>query len=313
MSRVDRMIRAAATVTVVGLAGVAGAISYSHMAHLAHEHGETGWRAHMFPLSVDGIEIVSSLVLLADKRAGRASGWLPWAALVAGAAASFAANIAVGGSDWIGRAVSGWPAVAFLVAVKLLFGLLEHPSDDTQAAMQPAVSTGRPAAAVQQSGPAMDGPDAQSSQGGDGDGTVRDDQRTSGATAWSAMTTPENPAQSRLLGGAPPPTEIGSSKDGPDGDSMDERSAPGSRGLSPDLHDVAHLIPAAREARTALADAGRSLSRDSLADAMRTAGHGVSNARTSLLVRILKAEQVVPTIGSEPSRSDGRLNGRTTA
>lgn len=96
MSRVDTAIKATAGVTVVGLAGIAGAISYSHMTELAHLHGETGWRAHMFPLSVDGIEIVASLVLLADKLAGRRSGWLPWAALVAGTGASFAANVAVG-------------------------------------------------------------------------------------------------------------------------------------------------------------------------------------------------------------------------
>jgi uncharacterized protein DUF2637 len=80
----DGVIRAAAGVTVVGLAGVAGAISYSHMRGLAAAHGEAGWQAHTFPLSVDGIEIVASLVLLADRRAGRASGWLPWAALVRG-------------------------------------------------------------------------------------------------------------------------------------------------------------------------------------------------------------------------------------
>jgi hypothetical protein len=55
--------------TVVGLAGIAGAISYSHMRELAQEHGQAGWHAHAFPLSVDGIEIVASLVLLADRRA----------------------------------------------------------------------------------------------------------------------------------------------------------------------------------------------------------------------------------------------------
>lgn len=77
MSKVDTLVRALAGVTVVGLAGIAGAISYSHMTHLAHQHGETGWRGHMFPLSVDGIEIVASLVLFADKHAGRKSGRLP--------------------------------------------------------------------------------------------------------------------------------------------------------------------------------------------------------------------------------------------
>ncbi len=91
----------------------------------AEQHGETGWRAHAFPLSVDGIEIVASLVLLADRRAGRRSGWPPWAALAAGTLASVAANVAVGGSDLIGRTVAGWPAFALLVAIKLLSGLLE--------------------------------------------------------------------------------------------------------------------------------------------------------------------------------------------
>jgi Protein of unknown function (DUF2637) len=64
-------------VTVAGLAGIAGAISYSHMRELAAAHGETGWQAYAFPLSVDGIETVASLVLLAHRRTGHRSGWLP--------------------------------------------------------------------------------------------------------------------------------------------------------------------------------------------------------------------------------------------
>lgn len=44
-------------------------ISCSHMRQLAAAHGDTGWHAHAFPLSVDGVEIVASLVLLADSPA----------------------------------------------------------------------------------------------------------------------------------------------------------------------------------------------------------------------------------------------------
>jgi hypothetical protein len=129
MSVADRTIASAAGATVVVLAGVAGAISYSHMAELARLHGEVGWRAHAFPVSVDGIEIVASLVLLAHRRAGTRAGWLPWAALAAGTAA----NVAVGASDLVGRLVAGWPAVALLVAIKLLSGLLDaHPRRDGQ-------------------------------------------------------------------------------------------------------------------------------------------------------------------------------------
>src|SRR5438045_9461981 len=85
--------------------------------------------SHAFPVSVDGIEVVASLVLLAHRRAGTRAGWLPWAALVAGTAASVAANVAVGASDPVGRLVAGWPAVALLVAIKLLAGLLDARSE----------------------------------------------------------------------------------------------------------------------------------------------------------------------------------------
>jgi hypothetical protein len=49
--------------------------------------------------------------------------------------------------------------------------------------------------------------------------------------------------------------------------------------LAQDLaHPEPHLIPAARAVRAALANDGRRLSRDALADAIRD-GHGVSNER----------------------------------
>jgi hypothetical protein len=112
---------------VATLGVIAGAVSYAHMKILAERHGETGWRAHAFPLSVDGIEIVASLVLLADRRLGRRSGWLVWAALSAGTVASVAANVAVGATDSVGRVVAGWPAFALLVAIKLMSGLVDHP------------------------------------------------------------------------------------------------------------------------------------------------------------------------------------------
>jgi hypothetical protein len=143
----DRWISRIAAATVAGLAGVAGALSYSHMRQLAQGHGQGGWHAHAFPLSVDGVEIVASLVLLADRRAGRRSGWLPWTALAAGAAGSLAANIATAHPDPVSRIIAGWPALALLLAVKLLAGLLERPNapdapdHPTQATGQTAPST----------------------------------------------------------------------------------------------------------------------------------------------------------------------------
>lgn len=90
-SHIDLIIRVLAGATVILLACIA-AISYSHMHELAIRHGETGSRAHAFPLSVDGIELTASLVLLAHRRAGTHSGLLPWVALGAGTLASLAIN-----------------------------------------------------------------------------------------------------------------------------------------------------------------------------------------------------------------------------
>jgi hypothetical protein len=102
------------------------------------------------PLSVDGVEIVASLVLLADRRAGRRSRWLPWAALTIGTAASLAANIATADTGAISRIIAGWPALALLIAVKLLSGILEH----RRVAGRPAASVPDPAADAARDGPA---------------------------------------------------------------------------------------------------------------------------------------------------------------
>ncbi|GID33342.1 hypothetical protein [Paractinoplanes brasiliensis] len=207
----------------------------------------------MFPLSVDGIEIVASLVLLADKRAGRSSGWLPWAALVAGTGTSFAANMAVGGADWIGRAVSGWPAFALLVAVKLLFGLLDHPaaaSDRDSGAGQLSA----PGTVPSSSGPA--GVDVGDGRRADGPGTVpkfADDGRDGLQEPESAVVTSSPQPVSAAL-------------------------------------DVAELMPVAREARERLAMSGTALTREALARQMRADGYAASNARVSALLKGLIAE-----------------------
>ena len=253
VSRVDTTIRAAAGVTVAALASIAGAISYSHMEGLAAAHGEHGWRGHAFPLSVDGIEVVASLVLLADRRAGRRSGWLPWAALIAGTGASFAANIAVGGSDWIGRAVSGWPAFALLTAVKLLFGLLDHPAATDPAPLGATAAPDRPAVAGTVPGTAHGAPvpDRDGTGHGDGPAAAADGDRDDNAGATSGH---------------------------------DRVPSAGER------LDVSALMPAGRAARAELVRQGQPVTREALARQLRTDGHAASNARVSALLRALATQ-----------------------
>ncbi|MDG4773524.1 DUF2637 domain-containing protein [Solwaraspora sp. WMMD792] len=236
---------------------------------MATEHDQHGWKAFAFPISVDGLEIVAALYMVVQRRAGRRTGWLPWIALVVGTAASLAANIAVGGESVIGKILAGWPALSMLIAVKLLFSMIDH--------------------------------------GEDGQRTVPDDQRTSADRPTVLGTVP--PASS--AGDQPSGTTKGeqAGRAGPAGVGPADRpggeqpSGTAATTASADARAVAHLLPAARAAGAALASAGRPLSRERLADALRKDGHGVSNERASLLMKVLRSEQ--ETAGPGPDAVGG--------
>ena len=105
---------------------------------------------------MDGLELVlASLYVLAQHRAGRRSGVLPWAALLVGTAASLAANVAVGGHEPVGRAPAGWPAVSLLVSIKLLFSMFDHASNDHRTVQGTVPDDTRPSGTT--GGPGTDG------------------------------------------------------------------------------------------------------------------------------------------------------------
>src|SRR5258707_7108875 len=64
----DRSIRAATAGVVLAVAGFAAVVSYSHIYDLARAHGQTGTAARLLPLSVDGLILAASLVLLHEAR-----------------------------------------------------------------------------------------------------------------------------------------------------------------------------------------------------------------------------------------------------
>jgi hypothetical protein len=88
--------------------------------------------------------LIASLYILARLRVGQRPGWLPWMAPGVGTAASRAANIGIGGHDLVGWLLAGWPAVALLVSIKLLFGMFKQEDavpavrDDQQTSADPA-------------------------------------------------------------------------------------------------------------------------------------------------------------------------------
>jgi hypothetical protein len=91
------------------LALIAGSVSHLHKHALVELHGQPGWVAALTPQSVDGMIMATSTALLGDSRSSGRGGFLPWALLVAGSAASFAANVAMPEPTVTGRVIAAWP------------------------------------------------------------------------------------------------------------------------------------------------------------------------------------------------------------
>ena len=116
----DRVIRFATAAVVCAVAAFAAVVSYSHIYGLGRAHGQDGTPARLLPLSVDGLILAASLVLLHEARNGRAAPRLARLMLWLGIAATVGANIAFGARyGLLGALISAWPAVAFIGAVEI--------------------------------------------------------------------------------------------------------------------------------------------------------------------------------------------------
>ena len=106
---------------MLGAAAVAAVASYEHAYDLVRTHGESGWTAHMVPLTVDGLIYASSMVMLDLARRKTPAPALARWLLGLGIAAMLAANVAHGlGHEAVGAAVAAWPAVALVGSYELL-------------------------------------------------------------------------------------------------------------------------------------------------------------------------------------------------
>ena len=126
----DRWIRSATSGAAVAVAGFAAVVSYSHIYDLGRSHGQSGLAARLLPLSVDGLILAASLVMLHEARRDNAAPVLARSMLALGVAATVAANIAYGASwGWLGAVISAWPAVAFVGAAEMVIGLVRRHAD----------------------------------------------------------------------------------------------------------------------------------------------------------------------------------------
>ncbi|WP_344427068.1 DUF2637 domain-containing protein [Pseudonocardia ailaonensis] len=126
------------TTAAVSIVAVVAAIaSYVHIHTLAVEAGEE-WRAILIPLSVDGMLVAASMVMLVRRRAGERAGALPWIGLILGLVASLAANVAAADPTVLSWVVSGWPPLALAVSFELLIRVTREPGPVVEAGSEPA-------------------------------------------------------------------------------------------------------------------------------------------------------------------------------
>src|ERR1700734_4363753 len=145
MTGADRITRLSTAAAVIGVAAVAAVVSYEHAYALVRAHGETGWTAHLIPLTVDGLIWASSMVMLDSVRRGVPVPSLARWLLGLGIAATLAANVAHGlGHGLIGAAVGAWPAVALVGSYELLMMIIRGAQVSADGVGADSVPTGDP-------------------------------------------------------------------------------------------------------------------------------------------------------------------------
>lgn len=102
-----------------GLALVAGSLSFSHIHDLAAAHGQAGWKAWLYPASVDAVTVYALRMILSPAL-GRSVRVTAWCTFLLFSAASLAANVLDAPvRDVVGVAVAAAPSLAFLAATVL--------------------------------------------------------------------------------------------------------------------------------------------------------------------------------------------------
>ncbi|WP_407664266.1 DUF2637 domain-containing protein [Micromonospora parastrephiae] len=242
---------------MLAIGGAAGAASFTHVHNVAAAHGQPGWLAWADAIVLELMSIASGLELRRRKRA-HTSTVFPATVLACAVTLSLAAQVVEAEPSVIGWITAAVPALGFLVMVKIALG---------------RTSTTMPAPAVTVLG----------YQPGESGRTVADGGP--GEATRSALTAGERSSINRTVR-AP---AAGRRRGGRD---RQRRADRGPSAQQPG--DVAELLPAARNIRNRLTADGQALTRAALAEALRAAGHTVSNTRVSELLKTLKVESQAP-------------------
>lgn len=235
------------------VAGAAGPASFTHVHNVARNHGQPGWLAWADAVVIELVSIAAGLELRRRKRAGT-SVRFPATVLTCAVALSLAAQVVEAESSLIGWIAAAIPALGFLVMVKIALSYtIAEPSSDPDQRQRPPRSAAASSFDV--------------------------GRLPRSGTFIAAQTDNIGPRHSKADGRNSGPART---------TTTGARSPKRSRTSEDDA--VRALLPAARSVRDQLAANGRSLTRGALARALRAEGHGVSNNRASVLLRLVKSE-----------------------
>ncbi|MBM0255464.1 DUF2637 domain-containing protein [Micromonospora sp. 4G55] len=238
---------------MLAIGAAAGAASFTHVHNVAAAHGQPGWLAWADAVVLELMSIASGLELRRRKRA-HTSTVFPASVLACAVTLSLAAQVVEAEPSPVGWIAAAVPALGFLVMVKIALGYANTPTPTTT------------------SPPTDQAPDQ----------TAQTPPSTEQADPDRSAGTTRERSTARTVR----PPDADSRPRGPD-----RRHRRQSRGRSaPPFQDTGELLPAARQVRDQLVADGRPLTRAALADALRRAGHTVSNTRVSELLQILRAE-----------------------
>lgn len=103
-----------AALPVAAVALIAGVISYTHVYALAVRTQQGSVASHLLPLSLDGLIVAGSVVLLAGS-------WLGWLGVIPGVLGTLYANVvSMLPHGHLSAAVASWPAISFAVSTFVL-------------------------------------------------------------------------------------------------------------------------------------------------------------------------------------------------
>jgi hypothetical protein len=130
---------------LAGVSLIAGIASYFHALAVVQAAGATAPVSYLVPALADLVILGASADLLAASRSGQSRPPLTMTTLAVGVGVTLAMNVAAGGGHGLGgRLVSGWPALAFTLALESLAGLVRRGRGETATPLAPAASSQEP-------------------------------------------------------------------------------------------------------------------------------------------------------------------------